>query len=229
MTQSCCTSQGTGKFFSKSVRRFERRYRNSGLDNAQKRVVDGLLAAGIEGKSVLEIGCGVGGLHLQLLRSGASIAQGIDLSEAMIAEARKFADRLNLLSRVTYTVGDFATRPEVAKAADVVVMDKVLCCSATPLELIHQAAAKCGSLLAVSYPRRGFLAKAMFRSAEVLGELFRRSFHPVYHQPEMLEGALEREGLEEIRAEASPIWQIRIYRRKSVMMPDAGSSPAFGI
>ncbi len=227
MTQSCCTAQGTGKFFSKTVKRFERRYRNTGLDNAQQRLVDGLIAAGIDGKSVLEIGCGVGGLHLQLLQNGASHAEGIDLSDAMIREARKFAETLSLSSRVTYLVGDFTTQSDLAQPADVVVMDKVLCCSAEPGQLIHRAAAKCNSVLAVTYPRKALLAKAMFRSAEVLGELFRRSFHPVYHEPEILEAAVVSEGFEEIGAAASPVWQIRIYRKSASKRGDAASSPAF--
>ena len=49
------------------------------------------------GKTVLDIGCGLGGVDLHLLRShGAARVTGIDIDEALIARCRKLANKYGL-------------------------------------------------------------------------------------------------------------------------------------
>ena len=64
-------------------------------------------AVGIDGASILEIGCGVGGLHQWLLQHGAARAAGVDLSAEMLAEARALAAARGLSERTEYHQGDF--------------------------------------------------------------------------------------------------------------------------
>ena len=47
------------------------------------------MQTGIADARLLEIGCGVGYLHQQLLRDGAQRALGVDISEEMLGQARE--------------------------------------------------------------------------------------------------------------------------------------------
>jgi len=50
------------------------------LDSTQRILFDTLADRGVEGCTLLEIGCGVGRLHQRLLLEGASSAIGIELN-----------------------------------------------------------------------------------------------------------------------------------------------------
>lgn len=63
-------------------------------------VMDAL--GGIDGASVLDVGCGTGAAGSQLLERGAAEVVGVDLSEPMIAAARTWTDD----PRVRFEVGD---------------------------------------------------------------------------------------------------------------------------
>jgi len=76
---------------------YERRYRRKGLDDTQQQIVESLESLGLEGVSLLEVGCGVGALHQTLLEKGAATALGIDLAPRMLEIAESRARELQLL------------------------------------------------------------------------------------------------------------------------------------
>ncbi len=84
----CASSGGIGKFFGHFARRYRRRYARRGLEPSQRHLVEGVSQVGYAGASLLEIGCGVGYLHQQLLREGAGRVLGVDISEEMLARRR---------------------------------------------------------------------------------------------------------------------------------------------
>jgi len=55
---------------------------------------------------ILDIGCGAGRTTIGLYRLGYHLAEGLDLSEAMIAQARRISKELNY--NITFRVGDAA-------------------------------------------------------------------------------------------------------------------------
>ena len=79
----CCDPHGCdGVFRNRFARHVAARYRRRGLGGTEQRMVDFLAARGTEGASVLEIGGGVGELHLELLRLGAARATNLELVDA---------------------------------------------------------------------------------------------------------------------------------------------------
>ena len=199
--------------FSRQARRYAKRFRTKGLDRAQRIILNQLLAVGIEGGSVLEVGCGVGGLHISLLMNGAGSATGVDLSEGMINEAKQLSNEFGVADKVNYLCGDLVSTDGEAKAADIVVLDKVLCCYVDPKTLIKRSTSKTNWLYAVSYPRGALLARIGFVTLQSLGTWLRWSFHPFYHEPLSLIAAIKREGFLEIGSGATLIWQVKLFRR----------------
>ena len=216
---SCCTVEGTDKIFSRQANRYARKFRKNGLDRPQRLIVQRLERFGVEGKSVLEIGCGVGGLLLALLEKGGRSACGVEISEGMIAKARELARESGVSERVSYVQGDFVPSYANVPQADIVVMDKVLCCYPDPKMLIERSTVKAGVLYAVSYPRESWLSKLFFTTSERLGTLLRWSFHPFYHEPRELEALIRRQGMEEVDSRATPMWQVKMFQRKKGVSP----------
>jgi magnesium-protoporphyrin O-methyltransferase len=211
---SCCSADGADKFFSKQAKRYAKKFRKKGLDKASQHIVEGLIKLGVDSKSLLEIGCGVGGLHLTLLKQGAASAQGVEVSKGMLGAAKTIASEMGLAEKVTYHCGDFVELNGDISQADIVVMDKVICCTTDPVRLIQKSAVYTKSVLAVSYPRKSLLAKVVFAVPSKLGELLRWSFRPYYHHPTLIEKIIEGFGFSDVFSSTTIIWQIRIYQKQ---------------
>ena len=61
----------------------------------------------IEGKSVIDIGCGPGHYAVALAARGAARVLGVDFASGMIDIAKKRAERAGVAERCTFTLGDF--------------------------------------------------------------------------------------------------------------------------
>jgi magnesium-protoporphyrin O-methyltransferase len=91
-----------------------------------RRLLDTIHGLGLQGRSVLDLGCGTGDLALAALARGADRATGIDLGAGAIDEARRLSEERGLADRATFSVGDGATSP--LQQHDVVVLNRVYCC-----------------------------------------------------------------------------------------------------
>ncbi len=210
---SCCTVDGTGKFFSKSAGYYARKFQRRGIDRTQQLIVRHLESLGIGGKSVLEVGCGVGGLILTLLRGGASSAVGVEVSDGMAAKALELASGLGLSDRVRYIVGDFVRMNGSVQKSDIVILDKVLCCTAEPALMAERSALQCERWLAVSYPRDALIPRLGFKGNTFLGRLLGWSFYPFYYEPAELDRLIITRGFREVARGQTPIWQVKIFER----------------
>ncbi len=63
--------------------------------------------APLEGKSVLDVGCGSGRFCFAFAQHGAKRVLGVDFAEGMIELARKYADELHVADRCEFRVGRF--------------------------------------------------------------------------------------------------------------------------
>ena len=202
------------RFFSKSAARYARRFRRKGPDKPSKVLIEALTSHDLQGKTILDVGCGSGDVHLTLLDRGAASAEGIDVSSGMLDQARDLARSMGHESRVVYRQGDFLEQEPSKQPADIVILDKVLCCYEFPEKLIQKAASRSGDFIALSYPSTSLLSAISFRFMNRLGRLLRWSFYPFYHDPDLLLDLAVQSGLKPVFSDRTLIWQITILRRE---------------
>ena len=208
-------ASGAGKFFSKNSRRYLKRFRRKGLAKEQKYLVEGIAAGQLGGKTILEIGCGVGGVHLSLLIRGAASAVGIDAADRMIENASILANELFLDQQVGYLVGDFVTRaPEIA-SADITILDKVVCCYENMDDLVSRSLEKTRCVYALSFPKPNFFVRMSFVVPITLGTILRWSFRPYWHDWQKLIDTIENNGFRERYANSTMFWSVRVFERTS--------------
>src|SRR5260370_24535557 len=94
---------------------FCERYKNDGLSRSSKLLLKFILDGNAQDKAVLDLGCGTGGLSMELLKHGAQSAVGLDLSPRMIAAATELAQASRFASRAKFQEGNAAT-PELPRA-----------------------------------------------------------------------------------------------------------------
>jgi len=179
----CCEPEGYDATFNdRFARRMARRYRRRGLSRAATAITSFLADRGIEGASVLEIGGGVGELHVELLRRGAATATNLEISTSYEAEAALLLERTGMAARVDRRLLDIAQVPDEVEQADVVVLHRVVCCYPDYERLLGAAASKAGRLLVFSHPPRTLVSRVAFwcenSVRRLRGDTFRSFVHP---------------------------------------------------
>ena len=214
---ACCTpspgTEGTNKFFSKQAARYVKKFRKKGLAKEQGYLIEGILSAGISGTSVLEIGCGVGGVHLTLLNHGASSATGIDIAEGMLNGAKELAREMNLGDRAKYYSGDFAQIAGDVHEADVVILDKVVCCYEDVRGLVAKSTGKAKRVYALSFPRSTPLSAFLIKTAMLLGKILKWSFHPYWHDWDAMVREIRENGFERRFYRNTLMWDVFVFER----------------
>ncbi len=210
----CCSVEtcGIGRFFSRFARRYQRRYRRKGLEQSQRQLIEGV-ERHIIGSSLLEIGCGVGYLHQSLLKAGAASALGIDLSGAMLAEAKRLAAEQGLGDRTEYREGDFVDLAESTPSADVTLLDKVVCCYPDAAALVRSSIAKTRRVYALTYPRDRAITRLGTALAAAILRLFGSRFRAYVHDPAAIESWISSAGFCKRYQKETFVWLTQVYVR----------------
>ena len=210
----CCNRAAYEDVFAEDLARKDaRRYRRKGLRGSARRIVEAVRAGGVEGAEVLEIGGGVGAIQLELLAAGASHATNTELSAAYEHEAAALAAERGVADRTTRLLGDVVEQPELAGAADIVVLERVVCCYGDVDALVGAASARAGRLLVLSYPRPVAAARAFAWAANLLLRLRSNAFRVHIHPAGAIRAAAAREGLAPAGEETGLVWRVAAFGR----------------
>lgn len=207
VTACCDPGEYDVVFTSKYARKTAKSLRKSGLDATAAKMADFVTEQGLAGATVLEIGGGVGGLQLELLRRGASSATNVELSKAYESEAAKLLGESGLTDGVTRLIVDVVTNPEAVPAADIVVLHRVLCCYPDGAALLGAAADHARRMLVFSYPRHRLLTRAGSLVENLGYGIRRQDFRVFVHSPETLLAAAAERGYTPVSEGQNTWWQ----------------------
>jgi SAM-dependent methyltransferase len=203
----------TGRLFSCFAGLHQLRFRLFGLERTQRQIIEGIRHAGILGAELLEIGCGPGYLQRTLLRLGASRATGVDLSGAMLAIARTDAAAEGLTDRTDYRQGDFTQMADQVPVADVVVLDKVICCYPDWEAMVAASLERARRVYALTIPRDRSLTRAGLGVMRWGLHRMGCCYQPFIHDPARIEERVLASGFRKIEEARTAGWLTRIYTR----------------
>ena len=205
----CCAARGCDEFFDERLaRKSLRQYRRRGLDATGRRLVDFLETFGVEGRTVLESGGGIGQIQIELLRPGASRATNLELSSAYEPFAAELLRELGFGDRVDRRLVDIATDPEQVERADLVVLHRVVCCYEDFERLLAAAGGRARRALVFSYPPRKPLHRLVVTIENAVLRLLGREFRVFVHSPQAMLDVLELHGLRRTYEHAGVVWQV---------------------
>ena len=211
---SCCNPRGCDDFFGERfARRSAARYRKRGLDKNARKMVDFLASQDVGGATVLEVGGGIGALELELLALGAGSAVNLELSDAYDAEARRLIAEAGVDDRVQRRLHDIAADPDAVQPADVVVLNRVVCCYPDYERLLAAAGGRAVRLLVFSYPQRNLTTRALIAAQNVIFRLKRSEFRVFAHPPAAMLATLRAQGLEPVASGGTLVWRMTGLRR----------------
>jgi magnesium-protoporphyrin O-methyltransferase len=210
----CCSPKGYRWVFSeRSARAEAKRYRRKGLDSTSRRIVDFLKTQGVEGKTVLEVGGGIGAIQIELLKAGAARALSVELTPTYEEAAAGLLREAELSDRVERRVMDFAEAADQVDGADIVIMNRVICCYPDMPRLAGAAADHARQLLVMSFPRKTWWMYVGLKVSNFLLWTTRREFHIFLHPPKKIIATSEQHGLEPVLDQQGLVWNVAALRR----------------
>lgn len=197
------------------ARRSLERYRTKGLDDLERRMVAAAAVGGLEQARVLEIGGGIGALQTELLLAGAANGEVVELVGAFEPYASALAQETGLVERTSFRVVDVLDDPEAVRPADVVVMNRVVCCSPDGVALTGRASRLTRRTLVLSFPRDRVWMRAGARFLNGGFRLLGRSFRMFVHPRAALVAAAEADGMRLLDSGHSALWEFAALQRVS--------------
>lgn len=212
---SCCSTFGTAvaRQFDTSLAEGDlRRYHRRGPSPTTRLLREAIRESG-GGQTLLDIGAGVGALSFELLAAGFARATAVDAAPAYLVALRREAGARGLEERVTVVEGDFVTAADSIPNADVVVMDRVVCCYPAFVPLLERALAHSSKAFAYSYPRDRWYIRVAIRVHNLIRALLGNDFRAFAHSVAAMDQLIQRHGFRRTSRAGTFVWAVDVYAR----------------
>ena len=182
-------------------------------------LLDAITDAGVDGRTVLDVGCGIGDLAIEAVARGAVSGVGFDLSPKAIDRARELAESRGVGDRTTFRVGDGAKLD--LPPSDIVVINRVVCCYPDTHNLLERTLGAATSVFAITAPvssgMTGWLNRFWNKALNV-GYRLRPSrysgFRTFVHDLDRIDERIRADGFRPVRHEhRRVVWDLAVYAR----------------
>ncbi len=193
MPCNCCEIENN-TFTEGDARANLRDYRRRGPANQTRLILEAVRSLGLKDASLLDIGGGIGAIHHELLKDVAREATHVDASSAYLKVATEEAKRLGHEAQVKFIHADFTDVAGELPQADVVTLDRVVCCYPNFRELLMAASSKSRKAIALTYPRETWYLRIGLKVVNFFQRLRNDPFRVFLHPVAEMEALLNKEG-----------------------------------
>lgn len=213
---NCCQCQGIEELFNqKYVRKELSQYRARGADETTSMLTDAIRKEGVQGLTLLDIGGGLGAVQHALIEAGVQQVVSVEASAAYIQAAEEEIRRRGQAGRVSIQHGDFVKLAEEIAPADIVTLDRVICCYPEMEKLVSRSASRARKLYGLVYPRDTWWIKIGLALENVYFRLRGSCYRAYVHPTKAVDALLNSHGLERRSHKQTLIWQVVVYVRSS--------------
>ncbi len=215
---SCCTHcRDAGDFFDlKNARKELHHYKKKGAITSTRLLIDALKSLEVNGKSLLDIGGGVGIIQHELFGHGLSRSVQVDASRAYLEVSRDESARLGFDDQTEYHYGDFVDLSPDLPDADLVTLDRVICCYPHMPELIAASTSKAKTWYGVVYPVERWYTRWGVKLVNLYFKLTKSDFRVYVHPEGKIESRITGQGFSAIYKTKTLLWNIAVYQKSKV-------------
>ncbi len=161
----------------------------------------------------MDVGGGIGAIHHELLEDAADQAIHVDASSAYLRAAQEEAARRGHSQRVSFMQADFTDVASDLPQADIVTLDRVVCCYGDFRSLLSAAAGRSRQILAMTYPREAWYVRAAIGLMDFIQFIRRDPFRVFLHPVAQMDAVLSRAGMRRVSLKRLFFWEIALYVR----------------
>ncbi len=212
MPCNCC--EVTDNAFTEDEARSDLKYfRKRGPANQTKLILEAVRSLGLKDAALLDVGGGIGTIHHELLKDVASEATHVDASSAYLKVATEEAKRLGHEAQVKFIHADFTDVADELPQADVVTLDRVVCCYPNYQALLKAASSKSKKAIAITYPRETWYMRVALKVINFFQRLQNDPFRVFLHPVSEMEALLKSEGFSRTSVRQLFVWEMSLYQR----------------
>jgi magnesium-protoporphyrin O-methyltransferase len=162
---------------------------------------------------VLDVGGGIGVIDHELLRSGAGHAVLVDASPAFLAVARQLARERNTLDRFELVTGDFVKLSAEVESADIVTLDRVVCCYPDVEGLLSRSAGRARVVIGLVLPRDRWIIRLGLRVLNLWFRLRGKTYRAYAHPNRLVDRLVGTAGLRPVAETGTFYWRVVAFER----------------
>lgn len=213
-----CDSVAEKQFDRKVADRDLRRYRSKGPEDTTRMLVAELRRWPLQGKQLLDVGGGIGVISAELAANGLASTTIVEGSPSYLEIARREVEPRFAPRTSRFFLGDFTRIASNLDDADVVTLDRVVCCYPDADALLRAGATRARALLAFTYPRNRWYVRITVAVENLIRRLRGSTFRTFVHRPADMHAVLEAAGLVRAVRRETLAWALDVYRRNGAAL-----------
>jgi 2-polyprenyl-3-methyl-5-hydroxy-6-metoxy-1,4-benzoquinol methylase len=211
---SCTQCQGIEELFSEEyVAKELKQYHKRGPDKTTRMLIEALKKENVEGLTLLDLGGGLGAIQHEMLRAGIQNVMDVEASWAYLNAAKAEAVRRGFSERVRFQHGNFVDLAANIPPADIVTLNRVICCYPDMEKMVGLSLARAGKLYGIVYPRTDWWMKAWLVLQTFFLRLSKSRFRTYLHPTQAVENLIKSHGFKQRFYRKTFVWQIVLYAR----------------
>jgi 16S rRNA G966 N2-methylase RsmD len=189
-------------------------YRQRGPRGTARMILESLDDLAVTPRTLLDIGAGIGVLHHELLGSGVERAVHLEAAAAYVAAAEQETARRGHQGRVLFRHRDFVSLASELGSAELVTLDRVVCCYPELEPLVTLSAEKAERYYVLSIPHDRWYVRAhtwwQNHRRRRASNAFRTFVHPVTR----IEALVRAAGFQVLRSRWTLVWAVLLCGRR---------------
>jgi hypothetical protein len=190
-----------------------RRYRKKGPRFSTRLLLRAIGPPGNYATTLLDIGGGIGAIPHELLASGLASAVLVEASAAYLQASDEEAARRGHREHLAYYHGDFVELADMLAPADIVTLDRVICCYPDMEKLVQASVTKAKHIYALVYPRERWVTKIGSALLNFFFRLRGGAFRTYVHSSGAVDAVVQRYGFRRSFYNRTFLWQVVAYAR----------------
>lgn len=214
---TCPHCQEADEFFSQKWAASElKSYQEDGPDKTTHVLIEAIKSYNVQNWTLLDIGGGIGAIQHELMAAGIAATADVDASSGYLDVAKSEATRRGYVDRAQYHHGDFVDISPQLDPADIVTLDRVLCCYPDVEALVRLSSARAQRLYGLVYPRDTWLTRLFMPLFNLFVHRLQGSkFRNFIHSTPTIDTAIRENGLERVFYRNIGLWRVIVYSRQA--------------
>lgn len=215
MKNACCQTSHDDMFDQKKAKTDLNDYLKKGVKKSSRPLINATLDLPLSGKTLLDIGGGIGAISFELFKKGIKKSTHIDISKAYIQTFVSEARRRSMEDKIIAKQGDFLALADQVESADIVTLDKVICCYGDYEGLVQTSISKANCWYAYTVPRSVWWVKLVNYVDQFIQKFRKIPFKMFIHPTKSIEEMVKKAGFKKIKQFYQREWLIVLFEREA--------------
>ncbi|MEO1291193.1 MAG: methyltransferase domain-containing protein [Chloroflexota bacterium] len=212
---TCPHCQGAEDVFTiKYARSDLKKYRKNGAEKTTALMLNAIKQLGFTDRTLLDIGGGIGIISHELIAEGLASSLDVDASQAYINAAQEEANRRGHADKIDFQHGDFVQLAPQITSADIVTLDRMICCYPDFEALVDLSSQRAEQIYAVVFPRDNILTHPVIGLLNFLAfRLNNNPFRTYIHNSDQIHDIIRGNGFQRTLHKKLLFWQVMVYQK----------------